>query len=84
MLYAGKDGPLGCIRLANIRDGLEDYEYLWRLAELEGSVEKAREACLPITENLTAFTRDPKTLYAQRAAVAARIESFGRNAMRAP
>ena len=33
MLYAGKDGPIGCIRLANIRDGLDDYEYLWLLKE---------------------------------------------------
>lgn len=28
LLYAGKDGPLASLRMANIRDGLEDYEYL--------------------------------------------------------
>ncbi|MBI5831454.1 MAG: DUF4091 domain-containing protein, partial [Armatimonadetes bacterium] len=26
LLYAGPDGPIGSIRLANLRDGLEDYE----------------------------------------------------------
>jgi len=76
MLYPAKDGPIGCIRLANLRDGIEDYEYLWRSAELEGSVEKAREACLPVTTSLTTFTRDPAAVYAQREAIARRIEAL--------
>src|ERR1700730_2499984 len=33
LVYPGKHGPIGSIRLANIRDGLEDYEYLWMLAK---------------------------------------------------
>ncbi len=76
MLYPGKDGPFGCIRLDNIRDGLEDYEYLWMLAELEGNVEKARAACEPVTTGLTTFTRDPKTVYATRDRIARRIEAL--------
>ena len=75
MLYPAKDGPLGCIRLANIRDGIEDYEYLWQLAKLTDSAENAREACLPVTQSLTAFTRDPETLGRQRATIARRIVS---------
>jgi len=78
MLYPGRDGPFGCIRLANIRDGIDDYEYLWLLAQLEGSVEKAREACLPVTQSLTSFTGDPQQVYAQRAVIARRIEKLVR------
>jgi hypothetical protein len=76
LLYAGKDGPIGCIRLANIRDGLEDYEYLWKLAELEGSVDKAREACAPVATGWTAFTRQAATVHETREAVARRIEAL--------
>jgi hypothetical protein len=78
MLYPGKDGPFGCIRLDNIRDGVEDYEYLWLLAKLEGSIAKAREACLPVTDSLISFTRDPQLLYAQREGIARRIEGLSR------
>ncbi len=76
LLYPAKDGPLGCIRLANIRDGLEDYEYLWQLGELTGDVEVARQACRPVTENLTTFTLDPQVLAAQRDVIARRVEEL--------
>jgi len=76
LLYPGKDGPFGCIRLDNIRDGIEDYEYLWLLAELEGDRERGREACLPVTSSLTDFTRDPGQVRAQREKVARRIEAL--------
>lgn len=33
LLCPGPDGPLSTIRLENIRDGFEDYEYLWLLRE---------------------------------------------------
>ena len=82
LLYAGKDGPIGSIRLANIRDGLEDYEYLYRLSELSGDVETGREACLPVTEDLTHYTRDPAALFAQRDAVARKIERLEKAAAR--
>jgi hypothetical protein len=75
LLYAGNDGPIGCIRLDNIRDGLEDYEYLWKLAELEG-VERAREACSPVTTSLTEFTRDPDEVSKQRERIAKQIEAL--------
>ncbi|MBM3500602.1 MAG: DUF4091 domain-containing protein, partial [Armatimonadetes bacterium] len=75
LLYAGKDGPIGCIRLANIRDGLEDYEYLWKLAELEGT-DAARQGCLPVTTSMTQFTRDANEVSKQRERIARRIESL--------
>ena len=65
LLYPAKDGPIGSIRLANIRDGLEDYEYLWLLGK--------REAALPVTTGLTHFTLDPAILYAQRDRIARQI-----------
>ncbi|MEN6548963.1 MAG: glycoside hydrolase domain-containing protein [Armatimonadia bacterium] len=66
LLYAGKEGPIGCIRLANLRDGLEDYEYLYLLASKQGGLEAARKACEPVTTSLTAFTHDPAVLAQQR------------------
>lgn len=73
MLYAGKDGPIGSIRLANIRDGLEDYEYLWLLAERLNDREAARAACKPVACGLDKATRSPQTLYRQRESIARRI-----------
>jgi len=77
LLYAGKGGPIGSIRLANIRDGLEDYEWLWLLAQAEGNAEAARTACLPVTDSLTHFTRDPAVVEARRQAIAARLAELG-------
>ncbi|MCP4643853.1 MAG: DUF4091 domain-containing protein [bacterium] len=78
LLYPGIDGPIGSIRLANIRDGLEDYEYLYALAERTGDVETARTACLPVTTTLVDFTRDPDVVCTQRAAIAERVSRMGR------
>jgi hypothetical protein len=74
LLYAGVAGPIGSIRLANIRDGLEDYEYLWLLAQAAGGVDVARTACLPVTSSLTQFSREPAVLSAQRDVIARRLE----------
>jgi hypothetical protein len=68
LIYAGIDGqPIGSIRLANLRDGLEDYEYLYQIrAKNAGSWEKARELCVPVSSTLTDFSRNPFDLYQQR------------------
>lgn len=73
LLYPGIDGPIGSIRLANLRDGLEDYEYLWLLGRQAGNVDVAREACVPVSRSLTEFGRDPQALTIQRDAIARRI-----------
>jgi hypothetical protein len=72
LVYPGKNGPIGSIRLANIRDGLEDYEYLWLLAKRNG-VESARQSCQAVTQSLTEFTQDPAAVYAQRDRIAKQI-----------
>jgi hypothetical protein len=62
LVYPLQDGSIGSIRLANLRDGLEDYEYLWLLGK--------RDAALPVTTDLTHFTQDRATIYAQRDRIA--------------
>lgn len=74
LLYAGKDGPIGSIRLANIRDGLEDYEHLWLLAQKRASRDAARAACAPVTSGLTEFTRDPAVIRETRDRIARELE----------
>lgn len=67
LVYPGKkvgvDGPVSSIRLETIREGLEDYKYLWILERAVG-----REAVLPYVKRLaqswTEYTRDA-TLLAQ-------------------
>ena len=31
IMYPGRDGPVGSLRWSAMRDGLQDYEYLWVL-----------------------------------------------------
>lgn len=77
LLYAGQDGPIGCIRLDNIRDGLDDYEYLWLLGKLT-SRDEANAACRPVSTDLKTFTHDPGVLLGQREIIARRIEALQR------
>jgi len=77
MLYAGTDGPIGSIRLDNIRDGLEDYEYLWLLSDATGDAEAGREACIPVASGLDKFTGDPQVLRRERDHIAQQIEGAG-------
>ncbi len=67
LIYAGVDGPIGSIRLANIRDGLEDYECLWMLGASDSD-------WLAVSRSMTDFTREPADLRAAREAIAGRLE----------
>lgn len=67
LIYPLADGrPAGSIRLANLRDGMEDYEYLRALGQARGDVWSARADCAPVTTSLTSFTRDPAVLLGAR------------------
>jgi hypothetical protein len=45
LLYPGPDGvPYSSIRLEALRDGLEDYEYLWLLKDLAGKAQATGQA----------------------------------------
>jgi hypothetical protein len=71
------DGPVPCLRLENIRDGIEDYEYLRMLDEIVSSndnknsnlIKRARKL-LAIPESLvtgpTDYNKDPQSLIQYR------------------
>lgn len=90
IICAGPDGPVPTIRLENIRDGIEDYEYFWvlqnevnRLKTVSGpnAIRALKQAgnALTIGEelvaNLSSFTKSPRLLLAKRRQVAEAIIS---------
>lgn len=46
----GIDGPIGTLRLESIRDGSEDYEYLYMLEELVNAAAKKYSVAVDLTE----------------------------------
>jgi hypothetical protein len=95
--FPGKSGsdpvvepPVSSIRVEMLREGIEDYEFLWLLRDLIGK----KRASLPahatqryeallqvpgeITTNMTTFTTDARPLDARRAAVAEAIEELSK------
>lgn len=61
LLYPAADGtPIGSIRLANLRDGLEDYELLYLLERK--NPELAKKLSEEATPNPVKFTHDPEAL----------------------
>ena len=89
LMCAGQQGPLSTVRLENIRDGLEDYEYLWLLNERCQAIAKrnpqdarlaaARAAAVvppQIVRSVVDYTLDPEALYAWRERMAAALEQL--------
>jgi len=90
LIYPGPERqPLSSIRLENLRDGIEDYEYFWLLREAVARLKKAgaqrhqafiaeAEKALALDEavvkDLTQFTHDPQTLRQARRGLAELIE----------
>lgn len=80
--------PVSSIRWEMLREGIEDYEFLWMLRDLIGKKRasltaeqvKAYESLLEvpaeITTDMTTFSVSPKPIYARRAAIAAAIEQL--------
>ena len=76
-------------RLENLRDGLEDYEYLAelerRLPRASGAQREQAQALLnlePLVKNVLVWSQDPRDLRARRAAIARALESLDRGAGR--
>jgi hypothetical protein len=73
LLYPGVDaglqGPVVSMRLKQIREGFEDYEYLKLLAD-RGDRKLAEEVARTIARSWTDWNPDAKTLYDARGAVA--------------
>ena len=75
-MCAGPEGPLSTIRLENIRDGIEDYEYYLLLRDLlaqKGQPTAVAEVPASVVEDLTHFTQDPAVLAAERERLAREI-----------
>jgi hypothetical protein len=85
-IYPGPtaDHPLSSIRLETMRDGIEDYEYLYRLAELSRGKAVPKEVAellaVPpsISKSLTEYTADPAAYRAFRERLAYWIERLSR------
>ena len=73
-LYPGKEHVLPSIRLAQVRDGVEDYEWL-QLAAAKAGAAKADAESRTLIESMTKFTRDPAALRSARARLANLIDA---------
>lgn len=86
LLYPGADGqPYSSLRLEALRDGLEDYEYLWTLRERlkarPDSVAAAARDLLtlgPVVSEAGGYAEDHAALTRYRARVAEAIVALGR------
>ncbi|MFN7996103.1 MAG: DUF4091 domain-containing protein [Bryobacteraceae bacterium] len=69
------DGPVSSIRFELLREGIEDYEYLWLLKSL-GDASFADEAARGMVVDIRAFSRNAEELFALREKMAHRIEEL--------
>ncbi len=92
VICGGPDGPLSTVRLENIRDGIEDYEYYWLLDSLveqaqgktlssEGNAALEQAKALQavpdsLLRSVTEYSESPADLQAQREKVARAIEAL--------
>jgi len=68
----GIDGPVSCMRVKNLRDGMEDYEYFVTLEKLAGK-EAVRKIVDTIAPNWRSFSKDSGEFLAAREKLAAQI-----------
>ncbi|MFO7946187.1 MAG: DUF6067 family protein [Armatimonadota bacterium] len=83
LFYAGPDGPLTGMRFETVRDGLEEYEYLWLLQQKLGSRERGEQIAGKIIRSLTDYTRDSEEFYSVREELAEAILGAGDNPLEA-
>ena len=73
LLYPGKNEIYPSIRLAQIRDGVQDYEWLLLVEQAYG-VEKAKRVCSVLVKSLTDFERNPALLNRVREVIVRALE----------
>jgi len=85
IIYPGRDGELwSSVRMENIRDSVEDYEYLWLLGETlkvagnaSATLRARAERLLAVEDDVvaspSAYTQDPQRLYRARREIAETI-----------
>ena len=61
-IEVGLDGPVASMRLKQIREGLEDFEYLKLLSE-RGDSSKTQELVRQVARSWTDWEKDSKKLY---------------------
>ncbi len=69
-------GPVSSLRFELLREGIEDYEYLWLLRSL-GDEKLANEAAASMVVDISAFSRNVEELLAVRKRMADRIVALG-------
>ena len=65
-------GPIGSIRLENIRDGIEDFQYM-KMLEDEIGRDAVLEYVKEVTTEILEYTEDPDVLSSAREAIAYRL-----------
>ncbi len=90
IVYPGKKGLLGSLRFSAMRDGLQDYEYLWVLENELSKIKKhvgpdafwldprqrPLELCREVIRSFYDYTRDPEVMLSTRETIANEIESL--------
>jgi hypothetical protein len=90
VVYPGEKGYLGSLRFSAMRDGLQDFEYLWVLENKLRTIkerlgedafwldprQRPVELCRRVVQSFYDHTRDPNALLAARRAVAQEIEAL--------
>jgi len=71
------DGPVSSIRFELLREGIEDYEYLWLLEHL-GDSALADKITESLVVDVSAFSRNVEDLFRARETMARRIEELAR------
>jgi hypothetical protein len=71
------DGPISSIRFELLREGIEDYDYLWMLKD-SGDKDFAEAQVDKLVIDVSAFSRNLKDLYSTRRAMAKRLEGLAR------
>jgi hypothetical protein len=76
--YTGQpnvDGPVSSLRFELLREGIEDYEYLWMLKN-SGDKEFADDQVRNLVIDVSSFSRNVEELYISRKAMARRLEEL--------
>jgi hypothetical protein len=88
--YPGKKGLLGSLRFSAMRDGLQDYEYLWVLEEKLSEIksrhgkeafwldprQRSLELCRRVVWSFHDYMRDPSVMLDTRELIAREIETL--------
>ncbi len=88
--YPGHVGLIGSLRFSSLRDGLQDFEYLWVLEDRLRAIknqfgedafwldprQRPLELCRQVVWSFHDYTRDPEEMLATRRAVAGEIEAL--------